>query len=174
MEHLNQHKKNKVSGKIKFDIQNLTKKHKTQAKNWGKKTCIIELDSDYVGLSASYLKLRFGLELEKSVRKSHITFISESIKNIKEFNKAKKKYHNQEIELEIDYDKGLQFSDSHIWFKVHNDSRNILYDIREYCGLPRKYIYGFHMTIGRVGTTKHKLDHFKRLKEYYDSGLVDY
>ena len=68
-------------GKILFDPLDKTTKHKKQS-TW-KKVAIISFEGEIVEYYAWFLFKRYGLKLNKPIRKSHITFINDSLRDLK-------------------------------------------------------------------------------------------
>lgn len=160
-----------VKGKLRFDVKDITNKHKHQRSSRDISTSMVMLDFDYQGFYKSLLNLRFNkdnvgsLNLMSSLRGSHVTFIKEPIKNRKFFRQAKNFFEGQEIELELDFFTGLQFSEKHCWFRVHENTRSHLYKIRKSCGL--KEWFNLHMTVGRIQPTFGNISKFQMIKKQY-------
>ena len=164
----------KVFGTIKFDVKPLTNKHKYHISKYSKTTCIVNLDSDYSEYYRWFIEKRFKLKLNIPIRGSHITFINEYITNEMLYSNIKSEFDNKKIELYLNIRDGIHFSNDHIWFRVSNNSRMLLSNIRLAGGLPYKYKYGFHMTIGRVNQTLKDITHFNYIKSLYKNNFVNY
>ena len=126
-------------GKIQFEPQNKTRKHKSQS-SW-KRVALITTDDDLDLYYSWFLAKRFNLKLNRSIRGSHITFISDkfehSIKNIVD------KYDGKEIEFY--YDLEPRSNGEHWWLRVYCSFAE---DIREEAGLTREPYFSFHLTLG--------------------------
>ena len=139
----------KIKGKILFDPPDKTKKHSSQGK-W-KKVAYIDITGDICEYYCWHMKKRFNLILNRPLRRAHITFINDSLREIggdKPWNALKKKYNNKIVEVELDLQPktdGLNW-----WFTVVESSRKPLHDIRQELSLGRPY-WGLHMTIGSAG-----------------------
>lgn len=89
----------KIKGEIEFSPEDITKKHKSQS-DW-KRVALIKTDCDLDRYYAWFLKKRFNLELNKNLRGTHITFISDRLdKDI--FEEGKKLFHGKLIDFYID------------------------------------------------------------------------
>jgi hypothetical protein len=149
----------KVPGLIHFDAINKTKKHENQS-SW-KRLALILLDesgelSEYY---AWFIKKRYDLVLNKPLRGSHISFINDSINDIKKglkctddeaniiWNSIKNKYDNKPIDIFLDVD--VRSSKLHWWLNIPEEYRKSLHDIRAELGLGRPF-FGLHMSVGYV------------------------
>lgn len=132
-----------IRGKLDFFPSDKTKKHKNQS-SW-KRTAMIRTNCDIDQYYAWFLKTRFNLDLNKNLRGSHITIISDRMeKNI--FDEGSRIFHNKDIEFFYD-PKDIESSGKHWWIKIHcPDAENI----RESLGLKRFPYFGFHLTIGHA------------------------
>ena len=144
------------NGKIVFDPPNLTKKHVNQS-DW-KKVAMIELDDEICLYYAWFIKKRFNLILNKPLRKSHVTFINDSRRDISFKNgsianeevdvlwdKFKKKWEGKEVDIVLNLHPAT--NNKHWWFVVDFDHREELHKIRADIGLSKPF-FGLHMTIG--------------------------
>ena len=66
-----------ITGKIQFDVEDKTKKHKNQA-SW-KKMAMIFIDGDITEYYSWFLERRYKLILNKPLRGGHISFINDSM-----------------------------------------------------------------------------------------------
>lgn len=145
----------KYKGTIHFDAVNKTKKHESQA-DW-KRIAIVMLEGEISEYYSWFIKKRYNLTLNKPLRGAHVTFINDSVRDIKtalncseeEANKAwealKNKWDGKEIEVCLDVD--ARSSRLHWWLIVPQDKREQLHAIRQEIGLGRPY-FGLHMSIG--------------------------
>lgn len=133
----------RVKGKLDFSPEDRTKKHKNQS-SW-KRTAMILTKCDIDKYYAWFLKSRFNLELNKNLRGSHITIISDRMDQ-KVFDEGAKIFQGKEIEFFYD-PKDINSSGKHWWINIHcPDAENI----REALGLKRIPYFGFHLTIGHA------------------------
>lgn len=130
----------KVIGKLNFYPKNVTRKHKFQS-TW-KRVALIETYCDIELYYAWFLKVRFGLTLNQTVRGTHISFINDKFTN-DDWDKYAKQFHGKEIEF---YHELQPLSDGkHWWFRVYSPDAEA---IRIACGLNSSPYYGMHLTLG--------------------------
>lgn len=129
----------KMTGKLKFQPENKTKKHLKQ--DW-KKVAMIMLNCDLDNYYAWFLKKRFNLDFVKNLRGAHVTIISDKM-NSEMFEKASKLFNGKEITFY--YELEPRTNTKHWWLRVHCPEAEI---IRESLGLSREPYFGFHLTIG--------------------------
>lgn len=144
-----------LTGKIIFEPINLTKKHRQQS-SW-KKTAFVEFDGDVCEYYGWFINKRYNLELLKSARKAHISFINDSIKDLTQdgkitneaadikWEKVKKKWDGTQITITLSVD--VRSDGHHWWLNIPQEERNVLQGIREELGLGKPY-WGMHMSIG--------------------------
>ena len=143
-------------GKIHFDPADVTKKHEKQA-NW-KRIAMILLGGDVTEYYSWFIKKRYGLELNKPMRGAHITFINDSLNDIKKglgtddnklvelkWNEVKEKWDNKEIDVVLNLD--IRSNIHHWWLIVDHAYREPIHNIRKELGLGRPF-FGLHMSIG--------------------------
>lgn len=131
----------KSTGVLEFSPQDRTRKHKNQS-SW-KKTAMIMVDSDIDEYYSWFLKKRFNLELNRTLRGSHITIISDKM-DFQVFEDAAKIFDGREIDFFYD-PKDINSTGKHWWLNVEcTDAENI----RESMGLKRTPYFGFHLTLG--------------------------
>ena len=143
-------------GKIQFDPENITKKHLNQA-DW-KRMALIMFDGDLAEYYAWFIFKRYGLKLNKPLRGAHISFINDSMRDIKSglktdsdkyankvWNDVRKKWDNKEIDVVLNLNARSDFK--YWWLIVDHDYRKPIHDIRKELGLGRPY-FGLHMTVG--------------------------
>ena len=134
-------------GKIGFEPEDKTKKHKDQA-SW-KKMAMVFIDGDITEYYSWFINKRYNLQLNKPLRGAHISFINDSIKDmslngsrsISEVNllweKVKKKWNKKEIPITINLEP--RTDDRTWWFNIPHDNRGLLQGIREELGLGKPY-----------------------------------
>ena len=142
-------------GKIEFEPEDMTKKHREQA-SW-KRIAMVNFNDDVALYYAWFIKKRYNLELNRPIRGAHISFINDSLKDLTQngkisvkdanntWDKVKAKWDNKNvpITLEISPRVGKQFW----WLRVADESRYDLQGIRAELGLGKPH-FDFHMTIG--------------------------
>jgi hypothetical protein len=166
-----------ITGKIKFEPINKTKKHESQA-NW-KRIAMIFFDGDLSDYYAWFINKRYNLELVKPLRGAHISFINDNIrdmvKNINggEFeaniawNKAKNKWDGVTIPITLDLNP--KTNDKHWWLNIPVDACQQLDSIRHEVNLgPPNFRY--HMTIGYVN--EKNVQHSKYIHSLIKNGLI--
>lgn len=136
-----------LTGKIRFDPKNVTKKHNLQS-DW-KRVAFVEFEGDICEYYSWFIKKRYNLTLNKPLRKPHISFINDSIWDMgdkaDEWDRVKEKYNGTEVTVTLDLD--VRSDANHWWLVVEHESRKPLLVIRSELGLDKPY-YGMHMTIG--------------------------
>ena len=132
----------KIRGILDFTPDDVTRKHKSQSV-W-KRVAIIKTDCDLDRYYAWFLRKRFNLELNKNLRGSHITFISDRLEK-SVFDEAAKIFNGKEIDFYLETEP--RSNGEHWWLRVHcPDAENI----REMIGLSRDPYFGLHLTIGHA------------------------
>ena len=144
-----------IKGKIIFDPADKTNKHNNQS-HW-KKIAMVVFESDICEYYSWLLKKRYKIQLNKPLRGPHISFINDSINDIKNglfineeevkerWNYVKKIWNNKEIDVLLDVD--MRTDSTHWWLKYSEKNNNILQAIRLQLGLNKPY-YGLHMSVG--------------------------
>ncbi|MCB1713184.1 MAG: hypothetical protein KDH96_12140 [Candidatus Riesia sp.] len=145
-------------GIIKFDPEDVTKKHIRQSE-W-KKISMIFFDGDLLDYYGWFVYKRYGVKLNKSVRNPHVTLINDSYRDIKsglkvdsdeivnlEWDRLKSKWDNEEISVTFDLDIISDYK--YWWLRVSYDKREEMHNIRQEIGLDKPF-FGFHMTIGHI------------------------
>jgi len=145
-----------VKGKIVFDPIDVTTKHKKQT-IW-KRTAMVMFNDDMCDFYSWFIKKRYNLILNPPIRKSHISFINDSLKDmgiglnitnkieiIKKWDEVKNKWNNKEIEIILNPD--VRGDGEHWWLNIPELYRVDLHNIRKELGLQRPY-WGLHMSIG--------------------------
>lgn len=130
----------KLRGKIEFSPKDVTRKHEEQS-SW-KRIAIIKTDCDLDRYYAWFLEKRFNLKLNRNLRGSHITFISDKM-NKRIFDDASKLFNGKEIDFYIELEP--RSNAEHWWLRAFSpDAENI----REAMGLSRQPYFSFHLTLG--------------------------
>lgn len=134
-----------IKGKIVFDPDNVTRKHSRQA-DW-KRVAMVKFDGDMAEYYAWFIGRRYGLTLNRPLRGAHVTFVNDSIKEIKggerKWEEVRAKWDGKEIDVIINTD--VRTNGEHWWMKA--DQTPEFWQIREELGLGRPF-WGLHMTIG--------------------------
>ena len=166
----------KYSGRIEFEIPHKTKKQELQA-SW-KRTAMILMPGDITEYYAWFIKKRYNVELVKPVRRAHITFVNDSLKDLSQgykkieeideiWNRVKNKWNGKKVNIMLDI--SPRFAGKYAWLKVPDDHREQLNAIRTELGLGRPY-FGFHMTIGSVNEKNQA--HFSYIHNLITKGLI--
>lgn len=143
-------------GKIHFDPENITKKHLHQA-DW-KRMALIMFDGDLAEYYAWFIFKRYNLKLNKPLRGAHVSFINDSMRDIKKglntdsddvankvWNDVRRKWDNKEIDVVLNLDARSDYK--HWWLIVDHAYREPIHAIRKELGLGRPF-FGLHMSIG--------------------------
>lgn len=129
-----------VKGIIEFEPENKTRKHAAQSE-W-KRVAMIRVDDDTATYYSWFLKKRFNLELNRPLRGTHVTFISDKF-NDKKYQEVKELFDGKPITFYHEIEPCS--NGEHWWLRVHcNDAENI----REFLGLSRNPFFGMHLTLG--------------------------
>ena len=134
----------KVKGILDFTPPNFTKKHNEQSE-W-KCVAIIKTNCDIYKYYAWFLKTRFNLVLDKPLRGTHITFISDRM-NKDIFIEGSKIFNNKEITFY--YDNEPRGNGNHWWLRVWSPEAE---SIRQVMGLNPVPYFTFHLTLGRANS----------------------
>jgi len=145
----------KVKGILDFTPEDVTKKHISQS-SW-KRVAIIKTNCNISDYYAWFLKTRFNLTLNKPLRGTHVTFISDRVdRDI--FNQACIIFNNKEIEFY--YENMPRSNGQHWWLRAWSPQAE---DIRQSIGLSRVPYFSFHLTIGSAN--EKNIDHSKYILE---------
>ena len=161
----------KLTGTIKFDPRDVTKKHKRQG-SW-KKVAMIMFDGDICEYYGWFIKRRYNLTLNRPLRGPHISFINDNNKSINNWVEVKKKYNNTKIDVILNLnpktDSDDENSSFHWWLNIPEEERGLLHSIREEVGLNRPF-FGLHMTIGYANIKNQ--EHSKYLHNLIKNGFI--
>jgi len=158
---------NKVTykGRIIFNPDNLTRKHRSQA-SW-KYMAIIVFDGDLSDYYQWFIKRRYDIELSPPIRGAHISFINDSDRDIAKglnidvedvdryWKELESKWNGKEIEVTVDTN--VKTNTEHWWLIIPEEEREQIHSIRAAIGLGRPF-FGLHMTIGRAVNCRPKID----------------
>lgn len=139
----------KLTGKIKFEPINLTKKHNKQA-SW-KRIMMIMVDGEIDSYYRWFIKKRYNLYLNPPQRGAHITVINDRVSDIdiklfdKNWKDLKTKLNNTPIEFELDLD--VRTDGFYWWFNLTPESILEIQKMRDVLGLKEPF-FKFHLTIG--------------------------
>jgi hypothetical protein len=166
-----------LTGKIHFEPEDKTKKHVNQS-SW-KKMALVLFKGDVAEYYAWFLAKRYSIILNKPLRGAHISFINDSVhdlrgngKSIDEvdqlWSEVKSKWDNKAIEVTLSLEPR---SDGRAWWlNVPQDKRDDLQSIRTELGLGKPY-FGMHMTIGHAN--EKNINHSNYILRLLKSGLIN-
>lgn len=159
-----------LTGKINFEPEDKTNKHKAQA-SW-KKMAMVLIDGEICEYYAWFIKKRFNLTLNKPLRGAHISFINDSVRDLTQNGKksieealndweaVKKKWHGKRIDIVLDLDPR---TDGRTWWlNIPHENRDGLQEIRSELGLGKPY-FGMHMSVGYAN--ERNIEHSEYLHE---------
>lgn len=160
----------KLIGKIQFEPENVTNKQMAQS-SW-KKVAFVLIGGDECEYYAWFIKKRYDLILNVPVRKSHISFINDSHRDLGEFGlsqweSVKKKWDNKSIEVILSTD--VRSNSLHWWLVMPHEHRGELLNIRAELGLGKPF-FGIHMSIG-YANPKYE-EHSKYIHRLIENGLI--
>ena len=166
-----------LTGKIGFEPEDKTKKHKGQS-SW-KKMAMVFMDGDICEYYAWFLQKRYSIVLYKPLRGAHISFINDSMRDFSQggtvtdeqieivWEKVKKKWDGKEIEIVLDLNP--KTDDRTWWLNIPNEERNGLQAIRNELGLGRPF-FGMHMSIGYAN--EKNIDHSTYIHDSIKKGFI--
>ena len=166
-----------LTGKIGFEPEDKTKKHKNQA-SW-KKMAMVFLDGDICEYYAWFIKRRYNLMLNKPLRGAHISFINDSMRDLTQNGKiiegealnnwetVKNKWAGKEIEIVLDLNPK---TDGRVWWlNIPHEERNSLQSIRNELGLGTPF-FGMHMSVGYAN--EKNIDHSIYIHELIKKSFI--
>ena len=126
---------------------------------------MVDIDDDSAAYYAWFLNKRFNIVLNPPQRGTHVTFINDSMRDLKggkltddEVNKrweeVKKKWDGKIVKVVHTLEP--RTDDNHWWLNIPHEDRDELHGIRTELGLGRPF-WGLHMTIGIIHP--HCLEH---------------
>lgn len=145
----------KLKGKIEFSPEDVTRKHKSQS-SW-KRVAMIRTDCELDKYYAWFLKKRFNLELNRSLRGCHVSFISDRLEKTV-FDEASSLFNGKEIDFYVDIEP--RSNGTHWWLRVYSPDAE---SIRMALGLSSVPYFGFHLTLGHAN--ERNLEHSKYILE---------
>ncbi len=139
-----------VKGKIQFDPEDKTNKHKNQA-TW-KRVAMVLIEGELAEYYAWFINKRYNLPLNRPLRGAHITFINDRGSDMNgKWDEVKKKWNGKEIDIVLSLDprtdSAKDKSSGHWWLNIPEEHRGQLHGIRAELGLGRPY-WGLHMALG--------------------------
>jgi hypothetical protein len=168
----------KLIGKIGFEPEDKTNKHKAQS-SW-KKMAMVFIDGDVCEYYAWFLQKRYSITLNKPLRGAHISFINDSMRDLTQNNDkseeeilqlwedVKTKWDGKEIDIVLDLNPK---TDGRIWWlNIPNEEREGLQAIRNELGLGRPY-FGMHMSIGYAN--EKNIEHSVYIHELIKKGFIE-
>jgi hypothetical protein len=165
-----------LTGKIIFEPINLTRKHKSQA-SW-KRIAFVEFEGDICSYYAWFINRRYNIPLNKPIRKAHVSFINDSIKDLsrngtlsneevdRNWEALKQKWNGEEISVVIDL--SPRSDGFHWWMNV--SERDLLHSIREEVGLGLPY-FGLHLSVGYVNPRYE--EHSRYIHDLIKEGYIE-
>jgi hypothetical protein len=130
-----------IEGRLEFEPENFTRKHENQSA-W-KRVAMIRTDCDLHLYYAWFLRKRFNLELNKPIRGSHVTFISDRFEDRKIFDEVAKMFNGKPVTFYLELEP--RSNGEHWWLRAYSpDTENI----RHILGLSREPYFSLHFTLG--------------------------
>lgn len=140
-----------TKGKILFSPPDVTKKHKIQT--W-KNVAMIITDCEIDKYYSWFLKKRFNVTLNQTLRGTHITFISDIIEDVNIFKEAAKIFNGKDITFSYDTN-DIRSNGKYWWLKIQSPEAD---NIREAMGIGKPY-FNYHLTLGYAN--EYNLEHSK-------------
>lgn len=131
-----------VEGYIEFEPEIVTKKHEAQAE-W-KHVAMIRTRCDLESYYRWFLEKRFSLDLNRTLRGAHVTFISDRMNHAR-FMEGKRMFDGQKILFYLEQEP--RTNGNHWWLRAHSPMAE---EIREEMGLSPEPHFTFHMTLGHA------------------------
>lgn len=156
-----------IPAKIVFDPVDKTKKHVKQS-TW-KKVVMFEIGGDLSEYQGWFIKKRFNLDLNRPLRKAHMTVVNDKIsdiKNLSNWEKIKKDLNGREVEIEVDFNR-IRTDGKHWW--VCGESNEAVMT-RRTLGLSDRPYYGYHITIGHAN--EKNIEHSRYLHRLIKNGYI--
>lgn len=166
-----------LTGKIKFEPEDKTKKHINQA-SW-KKIAMVMMDGEICDYYCWFIKKRYSLRLTKPLRGAHISFINDSLndltqngeKSVEEalnaWETTKNKWDGKTIQIVVNLDP--RTDGRTWWFNVPRNERELLQSIRTELGLGEPF-FGMHMSIGYAN--EKNIEHSEYLHDLLRKGFI--
>jgi hypothetical protein len=167
-----------LTGKVGFEPEDRTKKHKNQA-SW-KKVAMIFFDGDICEYYSWFLYKKYNIVLNKPLRGAHVSFINDSMRDLTQngektevqalltWESVKKKWHGKKIDVVLDLN--VRTNAEHWWLNIPHEEREVIQGIRNELGLPKPY-FGLHMSIGTARHGIHQ-EHSKYIHELIKLGYI--
>lgn len=166
-----------LTGTILFEPEDKTKKHISQA-SW-KKIVMVMLSGDVCEYYSWFIFKRYGLTLNKPLRKAHVTFINDSLNDFtkgglipleeveKSWNELKVKWNKKKIDVVLSLEP--KTNDLTWWLNIPHENRHELQAIREEVGLGKPF-FGMHMSIGYAN--ERNIEHSRYIHTLIKKGLI--
>lgn len=127
---------------IEFDPENKTAKHIKQS-SW-KNVVICSTDAEIDKYYSWFLQKRFNLELNRSLRKAHVTIVNDVVEDKEAYEKTKQIWNGKKLVFDFD-PSDIRTNGEHWWLKVKNEQ---VAEIRRSCGLNPDPYFNLHLTLG--------------------------
>jgi hypothetical protein len=164
-------------GKIVFDVEDYTRKHKLQS-SW-KKIAFVFIDGDVCEYYSWFLQRRYNIILNKPLRRAHVSLINDSMKDLTQngliteeqvlinWEDCKQKWDGKEIPIVLELTP--KTNDEHWWMNVPQDERDLLQKIRNELGLSKPF-FGLHMSIGYCN--EKNIEHSRYIHDCIKKGFI--
>lgn len=107
---------------------------------------MLMLDGDMHLYYGWFIKRRYGIELNRPLRGSHVTFVNDKMKDDVLWNKVRDKWNGKEISIQLDVN--AKTNSDYWWLKVVDGEGKQYFDkVRKELGLGEPF-FSYHMTIG--------------------------
>jgi hypothetical protein len=157
-----------LKGKIVFDPDNVTRKHNKQ-KDW-KRVAMVTFDGEMTEYYSWFIERRYGLKLNRPLRGAHVTFVNDSVREIKGgdavWEEVRKRWDGKEIDVILNLD--VRTNSEHWWMKA--DETPEFWQIRGELGLGRPF-WGLHMTVGYAN--ERNIEHSKYIHGLIQKGFAN-
>ena len=131
----------KCKGKILFEPEDKTTKHKSQS-SW-KRVALVLTGDDMADYYSWFINKRYNLKLNRPLRGTHVTFINDKESEVPLFKRAKGLYDGKQLTFYID--PSPRSNGEHWWLRVWSPQME---RIRKTAGGNPIPHYAFHLTLG--------------------------
>ena len=163
-----------TTGKLIFDVDDLTSKHRQQS-TWKKHVIAFIDNPEFCDYYAWFIKRRFNLRFSTPIsglRGTHLTLVNDRLSDFPKafhykYEQVKEKYNGTEINIRYSLD--TKTDGTHWWFRSRTDLGT---QIREEIGLSPKPYFGYHITIGRISGKDQEIEHGKYIHQLIQKKLI--
>ncbi len=156
----------RVTGRMVFDPRHVSRKHEKQA-SW-KATAVLQLPGEDHLFYSWLVRRRYGLELNRPARGSHVTFVNDRSSSMRlgAWDWARNDLNGTEASVTLSTD--LRTNGKHWWLPVIESTE--LSAVRRWLGLAPVPFWPMHMTVGHAN--ERNIEHSEHLHGMLRKGLT--